>query len=156
MKKLSLILLLVLLAALGYAQTGLFGLSYGDSLEKVQQLLSEPPLDFVVESSDGVEYTFVPQDNEYVERIVAYFDEETKTLGMWQVSYIEQEEETAEEVAYESAYEWHGEETAWDDDFELYIWDLGEGKSLKIGYDVDWWTTAEYSSPGFEQYSVFP
>lgn len=147
----------LLLFALGSlaAQTGLFGLSYGDSLDKVKELLSTEPLDFVVDSNDGIEYTFVPQDNEYIDHIVAYFSEDKSALMMWQVSYIEQAEESAEDVAYESAYEWHGEETDWDDDFELYIWDLGEGKTLKIGYDVDWWITAEYSSPGYEAYSVF-
>ena len=156
MKKLTLILLLALFAAFSYAQTGLFGLSYGDNLEKVQKLLSEEPLDFLVESHEGIEYTFVPQDNQYIDHIVAVFSEDNGALVMWRVSFIEQEDEDAEDIAYDSAYEWHGEETEWDENFELYIWDLGEGKSLKIGYDVDWWVTAEYSSPGYESYSVFP
>jgi len=152
MKRLFFTLILLCAALTLFAQQGLFGISYGDSYQAVKDNLENYSTAFEISEEDGSQCVYVSYDNEYIDRIVCYFDQPKGTLVSWQVFYIEQSEEDVWDVAYDAAADWH-DEGDWDDDYEVYYWDFGDGKTLYIGYNSDYWLVADYYNEAYSQYS---
>ena len=152
MKRLLFICLLLVAAWTLFAQTGLFGLYYGESYGAVKDSLEnyEPAFDCIEE--EGTRSVYVSYDNEYVDQIVCYFDKPNGSLVSWQVFYIEQPEEDIWDIAYDAAYDWH-DEGDYDDDFEVYSWELGGGKMLLMGYNSDYWLVADYYNEAYPEIS---
>jgi len=73
MKRLLFTCLLLVAAWTLFAQTGLFGLYYGESYGAVKDSLEnyEPAFDCIEE--EGTRSVYVSYDNEYVDQIVCYF-----------------------------------------------------------------------------------
>ena len=155
MKKICLLMLLLLSAAFGFAQTGLFNIAFDQTRSEVKATLEADDYGFVEdEYSDNVS-VFVNAENIYIDHINVIYEPSSGTVVGWQVFYLEQDEESVLDVAYDACAEWHDSSQSYDEDLELDIWDLGNGRSLTLGYNYDFWVLAEYLEDGYEEYSEF-
>ncbi len=155
MKHLFVTLLFLLFLAALSAQAGLFGLSYGDSYEKAKQTLAEDFYEYVeVEHSDTYS-SFYSETNDYVDVIELYFDDTLDQLIFWRITYRELDDDNIISAVLDAAISVHGEDYELGEDVETYIWDLGGGKYLYLGYDADWLPVAEYYNSNYAEYSNF-
>lgn len=152
MKRLLFTCILLVAAWALFAQTGLFGLYYGESYKAVRDSLESYDPAFEILEEEGAKCVFVSYGNEYVDQLVCYFDKAKGVLVSWQVFYIDQEDEDIWDVAYNAASDWH-DEGDWDDDSEVYYWEFGGGKELRIGYNSDYWLVADYYNEAYSEYA---
>jgi hypothetical protein len=151
MKKTLLTLVLLMLAWMLAAQTGLFSLSYGESYADAKKALNEDTYAYQeISNKDGVS-TFISETNDYVEKMLLFFDK--GVLVSWQIFFLEQEDEDIEELVAGSAEEWHGSEEYWDEDYECWVWNLDGKKSLYLGYNFDAYLVADYYNADYPQFS---
>jgi len=155
MKKLSLILALILFTVLAFAQTGLFNIAFDQTREEVKTSLEGDDYGFTEDDYADHVSTFINDNNEYIDHILVIYNPDTEMVVGWQVYYIDQDEEDIADVAYEACSDWHGESDSFDDDLGVDYWDLGNGRTLRLGYNYDLWMLAEYLEEGYEDYSEF-
>ncbi len=156
MKQTLLTLCFVILAIALSAQTGLFGLSYGDSHSKVKSTLGASDLNFTETMNSEDSYTYTNDSNIYVDHINCFFDTDLDELVAWQVFYLEQDDDSIEDIVYNSAMDWHDFEPEWDDYLECDYWLFEDGRTLYAGWDYDYeFYVAEYYNDDYPQYSFF-
>ncbi len=153
------LLLVVLLCALGmglYAQTGLFGLSYGDSYKQVKDKLSKVEDHFTDTISTGTERCFVASNDSQVDHIDAKFDAKLEKLLAWKIYYNGYYDAEQFDYVMENASELHGVGDCDDeDDYAPYYWDLDGEKMLFVGFNGDDWLVADYYNPICADFSDF-
>jgi len=155
MKQIALILLLLGIVGGLCAQQGLFDLSYGYSYEKANQVLNDDFYKYVETEHSPTYSCYYSQTNDYVDSIELFFNSELDQLVCWRITYHELEDDYILDAVLEAAVSIHGEDYALDEDYGTYIWDLGDGKSLYLGYDANWFPAAEYFNPDYAEYSSF-
>ncbi len=131
MKKLLLIGLLTLLAVMISAQTGLFELTYGVPAEESIAILEVQGFELV--DSNGDSAMLQDTTNEYVDHIQLIFRE--GFLVAWYIAYLPQEEEDIEYIVVEALELWHGYDYTWDEDMELYVWELEDSRKIEAIWD---------------------
>jgi hypothetical protein len=146
-----LIALLVLAVGLS-AQTGFFGLSYGDSYQKAKSTLSKGDLTFVEKEHEDGEYYFACVEVSEIHHLVLYFDE--AKLVSWKVFFEGYYDDDIYDYAMQTATELH-DEGLWDDELYCYRWVFDTNKSLFIGYNYDEWLVAEYYNEEYSQYTDY-
>ncbi|MDY0152886.1 MAG: hypothetical protein RBS43_11480 [Candidatus Cloacimonas sp.] len=151
MKRLFLTLVLMMLALMLAAQTGLFSLYFGESYTEAKTALGNDEFAYNETSNEDGVSTFVSQTNDYVDKMVLCFVD--NELVAWQVFFIEQADEDIEQLVKDTAEDWHGTEEYWDDGFECWVWDLDAKKSLYVGYNFDYYLVAEYFNSDYPQFS---
>jgi|GEM_PF-797926 len=152
MKRFILTFIILAAALTLFAQKGLFGISYDDSYQAVKTNLTSYDPVFTLSEENGNKCVYTSPDNDYIDHLVVYFDKPKGNVVMWQVFYLDQEDEDIEDVAVNAAEDWHGD-NEWDDDYECYYWEFGDGKTLYIGYNTDYWIVAEYYNDSYAEYS---
>ncbi len=155
MKQFVVLIALLTISVAVSAQTGLFGLSYGDSHQKVTSILVSEELGFTEAEITEGEYIYTPESNIYVDKILCYFNVEGDQLVFWQVFYIDQADEDIEEIVKQSVNGWHETEPVWDDYYECWCWEFEDGKALYLGYDWDYNYVAEYYNESYSELTVF-
>ena len=148
------LMLLVILSGL-CAQTGLFDLSYGDSYEKANETLTEDFYKYVETDHSPTYSSYYSETNDYVDTIELFFDDVLDQLISWRITYRELDDDDILSAVLDAAISVHGEDYNWDEDYETYIWDLGGGKYLYLGYDANWLPAAEYYNSNYAEYSTF-
>ncbi len=136
-KTLLTILLLTLAIALG-AQTGLFDISYGMSIQAAIEDLEEQGFSVANQTEDWLE--LVPIDNYYVEKIELSFTEDGSELLSWIITYLSQEDEDIENLVMDALVGRHGDNYYWDEDLELNYWYLDDIHWVYAGWDWDYET----------------
>ncbi len=136
-KTLLTILLLTLALALG-AQTGLFDISYGMSIQEAIDHMEEEGFTITDETEDWLE--LVPIDNYYVEKMELSFSEDGEDLQSWSITYLPVEDEDIEELVMDALVERHGDYYEWDEYMEEYYWELDDSHWVYAGWDWDWET----------------
>lgn len=143
-KTLLTIMLLTLALALS-AQTGLFDISYGMSMQEAIVHLDGEGFTVANETDDWLE--LVASDNDYVESIELSFSEDGSGLKSWLITYLDQDEEDIEDLVIEALDSRHGYDWEWDDSLEVYIWDIGDGHWAYAYWDWSYETfIAEYTT----------
>lgn len=133
MKRIAILLAMLTLFVVLGAQTGLYELSFGDDSESCQDLMSEKG--FYLEYDSGDVQTYYPDDNEFVDSIELEFDTYDDALIGWVVYYLPQDDSDIEEDILDILIEWHGDDYDWDDDAEVYVWELDDGHSVEAFWD---------------------
>ncbi len=136
-KTLLTILLLTLAIALG-AQTGLFDISYGMSIQAAIDNLGEAGFTVANQTEDWLELVSI--DNYYVEKMELSFTEDGSVLVGWNIIYLPQEDEDIEELVMDALVERHGDYAEWDDNMEYYFWNLDDIHWVYAGWDWDYET----------------
>lgn len=133
MHKLTLTLLMIILAASLAAQTGLWGLSYDDSREDaIENLLGQG---FSIDSFGETYVRMVPDDNYKVDNIELVLDDQGEYLVGWSIYYNYYEDGDIEDEVLDALEYWHGDDYYWDEDMEEYYWYLSETATVYAGYD---------------------
>ncbi len=136
MNKIMLTLLMLALAAVLGAQTGLFDISYGMSLEYAVAHLEEEGFTVSDETESWLE--LMPNDNYYVDEIELDFSDDGSELLGWSITYLPQDDEDIEDLVMEALVARHGDDYEWDDYMELYYWDLDGVHWVYAGWDWDY------------------
>ncbi len=131
MKK-HLFLAIFLLCTLGlFAQTGIYGLAFGQNHEAAQALLEKQG--FTLQSTEGITRVFSLADTLSTLTLKLFIHPETNLLVNW--------------IAYYSLYEgiepmlsdWleqlHGGNYKYDEEPDCYVWYLTEDCTVTVGYD---------------------
>jgi hypothetical protein len=142
MKK-SLFVLTILLFTLGLAaQTGLLGLSYGQSVADAEQTLTK--LGYT--QNETVKTQFVGEIYTLPTKVDLYYEATGKHLLAWMISIEvgDVDDYELETVFIEDLAGIHGDEFAYDPYFIEAYWKLNEHQFLNSGFDAD-----------FEQYIIF-
>jgi hypothetical protein len=135
MKKIIFTLLFITAVALAFAQTGLFGLSFGDSFSKATLALEEAG--FIPGTMENGSIYFEVEEVEYVNWVQLKFDANIMLTG-WTVCYSDEVYDDCEDVVIEALVSWHGEDydleyNEYEDEF--YVWQLENGKFVEAGWD---------------------
>ncbi len=136
-----------------FCQTGLFELTYGDNHETVKSILLTAPYDFEESVDEEFSFCYTSPTNQYVDRIICYFDTFDDKLVSWRIYYADQEEEDIKSMVLAWAQEVHEADPVWDDAIEGFLWDLGEGKVLYLTISWDDYVIAEYYNDEYFQFS---
>ncbi len=156
MNKALLVLLLLVLGVGLYAQTGMFGLSYGDSYKKVKEKLAKMDDHFTDTTTTGSERCFVGFEDAQVDHIDAKFDAKLEKLLAWKIFFDGYYDEDQYDYVMETVSELHGVgDCDEDDEYSPYYWELGGGKMLYVGYNLDEWLVVEYYNPACSDFSEF-
>lgn len=151
MKKLMLTLVLLMLAWMLAAQTGLFSLYFDQSYTEAKTALETDT--YAYKEISNVEGTciFTSETNDYVDQMKLLFVNDK--LVAWQIFFNELEDEDIEALIIDSAEEWHGTEEIWDDEYECWVWVFDDKKSLYLGYNYDYYYVAEYFNKDYAGFS---
>ncbi len=135
MKNLILTLLFASLALTLAAQTGLLGLSFGDSREAVLANLAKQG--FTLEKTED-NVTYLTSDEIYeIASVELKFDTEDQ-LGDWSISYGGSDYGDVEYDVVAQLETLHGVDYAYDDEYGEYDWNLGNSRRVWAGYDWDY------------------
>jgi hypothetical protein len=154
MKNVMLILLLALTAITLPAQTGLFGLSYGDSLNRADSLMSSNG--FVARSVEGSMVKYHSDYNELVESVVLFVQPETEVLAGWFVKYSKDNTEQQDHFVLDKLHEMHGVEVLVDQESEKVTWVFDASRSVTVGYSSDGSLCAYYYDAALKQLFTIP
>jgi hypothetical protein len=135
MKIVMFILLLALTAVTLPAQTGLFGLSYGDNLNRADSLMSSNG--FIARSVEGSMVKYHSDFNELVESIVLFVQPEKEILAGWFVKYSNDNTEQQDHFVLDKLHEMHGVEVLVDQETEKVTWVFDTSRSATVGYSSD-------------------
>ena len=150
MKQLLVTLILLALAIGLIAQTGLYGISFGQSRDDVQSNLIKTG--FKVEESKDTEISFTNPKMEDLTELAVEFGSEGGVTS-WEINFNTKDKPGLVDEVMKQLSDLHGSEPWWDDYFEEWIWDLEndmavymyEGEDyIRVDYDVwddsyDYW-----------------
>ena len=130
----SIILLICVSFCVGilHAESGLFGLSFGDSREAATLTLGKQG--FKLELDLPEQIVMVPLEEEPIKGIEIRFNAQTDSLTGWSIGYSLLEEEDMGELVIGALISWHGPMFE-KKDTGIYRWDLGSGQSVSAGWD---------------------
>ncbi|HOH79345.1 MAG TPA: hypothetical protein PLO35_06465 [Candidatus Cloacimonadota bacterium] len=146
-----LVTFVLLTAAIGLcAQTGLFGISFGQSRADVQSNLTKAG--FTVEESKDTQIRYTNPKIENLTELAVEFSFEGGVKS-WEIYYSTIDKPGVLDDVMKQLSDLHGSEPWWDDYFEEWIWDLEndmavymyEGEDyIRVDYDVwddsfDYW-----------------
>ena len=114
------------------AQTGLFGLSFGDSLNKADSLMSYNG--FVAEEVEGSMVKYFSKYNHLVDSVVLFVDPVTEIMVGWFVKYKQENSDKQDDYVIQRLHEMHGNEVRYDDETDQFIWVLGNTQTLHAQY----------------------
>lgn len=140
----ALTIMFLMLCISGFAQTGIFGISFGQSAADLDKVMKSKGFTSVVREYEGKVYTN-PKIN-YLVEVQVFMDKTTNKAYTWNAYfYNEADSDKALEAAKALVYAIHGEEYVWDYWDDVYVWDIGSGKGayLYLNDDNEW--TIEYS-----------
>jgi len=152
MKHLYLLVFALLLALSLSAQTGLFDISYDDSYEYELEALENWEYPFYLDYKADHEARFIPWDNDYVDSILLVLGSDNSAVVGWIITYNPQEEEDIMDLVFEWAEYYHEDEWIYLDEEECYFWDLGNSRSLSLGYDESGYLVATYYDSDFDEF----
>lgn len=133
--KITLIALVFMILATGLvAQTGMFGLSFGDSYHKCASILQKEGFKLDGEPANN-EYTFESSANEDIDSIILKMQPGADRLNGWTIAFnIFGDEYETEDMVFELVIDLHGDDYEYDDTMETYTWSLGNKRFV----DVTW------------------
>lgn len=137
MKKVFITAVFMMLVVLAFAQTGLFGLSYGSSRAKAAEILEERGFS---PAEDGEINLFLADEVSYAKSIRLNLDDDDLVKG-WVVCYTDEVNDDCEEAVIDALVSWHGDDYDLDydwDDAEYYVWSLENGKYVEAYWDYDY------------------
>ncbi|MFO8145583.1 MAG: hypothetical protein R6T89_07650 [Candidatus Syntrophosphaera sp.] len=132
MKKFLPFIVIILICSGLQAQTGLFGLSFGDHLNKADSLMSQSG--FVAADVEGSMVKYFSEYNKLVESIVLFVDPETEILAGWFVKYSQHNTEKQDRFVEDQLHLMHGEEVFIDTENQQVIWNLNDTRSVHYEY----------------------
>lgn len=135
MKKILVMGLIALMAAVLSAQTGLFDLSFGDSMDDAIEILESNG--FSVDETGENYMVMVDEENYYVNYLRMNFAD--GLLVGWSIEYNDPDDEDIEDLVMDALVSRHGEDYYWEDDWEYYYWNLGDGAYVEAGWDWDYY-----------------
>lgn len=128
---LPLIAILVLCVGI-HAQTGLFGLSFGDHLNRADSLMSFHG--FVAQEVEGSMVKYFSDYNKLVESVVLFVNPGTEKLAGWFVKYSQNNTREQDQFVEDQLHLMHGEAVFIDLENEQVIWNLTDTRSVHYEY----------------------
>lgn len=154
MKK-SLIMLIMAIAAVGLAaQTGLFGISFGDDLNTADSLMSQAG--FVAADIEGYMVKYYSDYNKLVESVVLFVVPESEWVAGWFVMYYPDNTREQDNYVLERLHKMHGEEVLIDPDAQFITWVFDDSRTASYGYAATGNLCVYYHDAEFEDFFTLP
>ena len=150
MKKRMIALIFVLFAISLMAQTGIYGLGFGQKITDVEKKLKEQGFTELRRENSKIYYSnsSIP----HLEELYLDCYGEYETIFGWQATYTADTKEL-EDAVFEELEDIHGSYDYFDDYYEEYVWELYNDKAIYVYYsignrlvvdytladDEDWW-----------------
>ena len=128
------------------AQTGFFGLAYGDSYAQAKEKLTTPPLQGFEYARENDYSVFAFEDIPYIDRLLLYFSG-SDSLDAWKIYCDQSQDSEVYSRMLDTAIVLHGEADSYSEEFFYLSWELGDGKKLYLGFNSDNWLVIEYYNP---------
>jgi hypothetical protein len=132
MKKIYIAVLFMLAAAALSAQTGLFGISYGDTLNKADSLMSQQG--FVAREIEGSMVKYSSDYNKLVDAVALFVDPETEIVAGWFVTYSKENTKEQDSYILDQLHRMHGEAVLADRENERLSWIFSDTRSVTCAY----------------------
>lgn len=133
MKKIYILILLALATAGLAAQNGLFGLSYGDNLNRADSLMSNNG--FVAWGVEGSLVKYSSDYNKLVESVILFVNPDTEILAGWFVRYNRDNTEEQDNYVIDSLHRMHGDGVKLDPERGKMTWIFDEARNVTASYD---------------------
>lgn len=141
MKQLLVTFLLLVMAIGLSAQTGLFGISFGQSRDNLEKMLKDKG--FKIEVNESGQLLATNPKIKGLMRIEINLST-GKTVLTWDVFYdLEGNPELAKQIKDE-LYKLHGEAPIWDDYYEELVWELDNEMGAYLGEDEKYLRVSYY------------
>ena len=157
MIKRILILVLCLAAYTLSAQTGLFDLTYGESISSSKDKMEANSFTMIDQRDSVVEY--VPDSEspsyKYVDGIILIVVPQTQKLAGWFIKYNGENSTDVDKVVLDALVEMHGDDSEYDEDTDQLMWMLGGTRSLHVMYTMETSLSVLYFDSKHEQLFMF-
>ncbi|MBW6514900.1 MAG: hypothetical protein K0B87_09140 [Candidatus Syntrophosphaera sp.] len=154
MKK-TLMFLMMMAAALGLAaQTGLFGISFGDDLNRADSLMSQAG--FVAEDVEGTMVKYYSDYNKLVESVVLFVQPDMEWVAGWFVLYYKENTEQQDRYVLDRLHRMHGEEVLIDQEAQFITWFFDDTRTVTYGYASTGNLCVYYHDSHFEEVFDLP
>lgn len=143
MKRALFAVLLLIFAASLAAQTGIFGISFGQTFTDLDKMLKSKGFSEFKTDKEAKIYTNSTIEN-FVE-VQIYLDSVTNKVSSWFAYFYNDDSDKAYDSAMTVLSDIHGIYIIWDDIDEVYVWELDSYKAVYLYESTggDW--IAEYS-----------
>ena len=132
MKKILLIALLAVTAAMLSAQSGLFGISYDDDLNTADSLMSQQG--FVAGEVEGNMVKYYSDYNKLVDSVVLFVDPSAEAVAGWFVMYSKENTKEQDDYVITRLHDLHGEGVQYNAEHEQFIWPLTDTRMVQLQY----------------------
>lgn len=142
MKKIIFLLITLALSAGLFAQSGLFNLSYGMTLEEADSILGAAG--FQAEGSQKSAVKYYSDINELVSAILVFLEPNTQRIAGWFIKYNPANGEDNDHLVIERISNMHGVTNDFEEETQQLIWFLSNTRTLHVMYAQDGSLTALY------------
>lgn len=142
MKKTILLLITLALSWGLFAQSGLFNLSYGMTLDEADAILGQAG--FHAEGSQKNAVKYYSDINEFVSAIMVFLEPNTQRVAGWFIRYNPTNGEDNDHLVIDRIANMHGETNHFEEDTQQLIWFLTNTRTLHVMYAQDGSLTALY------------
>lgn len=132
MKHILMIMILCAAATGLSAQTGLFGISYGDHLSIADSLLAENG--FVAGEIEGSWVKYYSDVNPMIDAVVLFVEPSSEIVVGWFVKYSSKNTEEQDRYVIDRLSAMHGESDHYDEETQQLIWFFSATRSLHVVY----------------------
>lgn len=154
MKNIIVLSLLLIVAAGLAAQTGLYGVSYGDNLNKADSLMSQNGL--VAWDVEGSLVKYSSEHNKLVESVILFVNPDTEIVAGWFVRYNRSNTEEQDKYVIDNLHRMHGEEVIVEKQKGKMSWIFDEARTVTAGYDELGSLCIYYYDSDFAQFFELP
>ncbi len=139
MKKALIFLVFMVFALALAAQTGLFGVGYGDSFDTCDEILYYADMEYVGEYNGvHIYYPYEESADEYVvDEIKLYFEGEDDGLTGWAIFYYPDSKDDIESFVIGQMKILHGDKFVYHKNGEFYSWDFDDKHFVEAGFTED-------------------
>jgi hypothetical protein len=125
-----------------FAQTGLFNLSYGMSLDQADSILAQAG--FFPEASEDHAVKYYSDINEFVYAIMVFLEPNSQRIAGWFIKYNADNGEDNDHLVIDRISDMHGKTNHFEEETQQLIWFLTNTRTLHVMYAQDGSLTALY------------
>lgn len=150
MKKLLLLITFAALTLGIFAQTGIWGLAYNQSIDDARSIMKSKGFTISEENDTMISYTNPTMPS--VEKVTLKKTGTGEKLRSWIIDYKGNNESTLKQTVFDELNKIHGDISYFDDYWEEWVWELENDMAIYVYISSDGIISVEYTEFYYDDY----